>query len=298
VGGSDKTSVTGNTITKSGRNGVYVRTGNNTLVNNTIDANGNTTDKTGSGVALSPETATAPAAADLVLPGKTESLAATVTDLASDADAASALSGNVLRGNTIKNNVDDGVELKGAASTTIDSNTISTNGVVGIYLSDGTSDSVITKNTITANGRYGIQATGSDVQRNRWSENAIFDNVGTTGTGTTNQYPGIVVTGGANNSIAAPVVTGVQGQTVRGTALAGATVEIFTDAGTQGRFFEGRATAQADGTWSFTATRPWQAANITATATDTTNNSSVFSKPIAQNAPALSQKVYVPMVQR
>jgi hypothetical protein len=68
----------------------------------------------------------------------------------------------------------------------------------------------------------------------------------------------------------------VNGPTVTGTTLPGATVEIFSDAGKQGRFFEGRTVASANGSFSFTAARPWRGASVNAVATDTSGNSSGF----------------------
>ena len=61
----------------------------------------------------------------------------------------------------------------------------------------------------------------------------------------------------------------------------GLTIEIFTDAGTQGQFFEGQTIGGSDGNFTFTlpATSVWRAVpgKITAIAIDSQGNASPFS---------------------
>jgi len=99
------------------------------------------------------------------------------------------------------------------------------------------------------------------------------------------------VTSAANSNIVVPKVTRV-GAVVTGSAPAGAVIELFSDNGSQGQFFETRITASSDG--SFRAERTWQGANITATATDSNGNSSAF----AVNSGSRLTVVYVPLVQQ
>ena len=106
---------------------------------------------------------------------------------------------------------------------------------------------------------------------NTWSENGVFGN----------SVGGIANTSSANGGIKPPTLA-VSGQTVSGTTVPGAVVEIYSDAGKQGRFFEGRVTAGANGVFSFTAAKPWQGPNHNASATDARGNSSGFTYNIGQ----------------
>jgi hypothetical protein len=66
---------------------------------------------------------------------------------------------------------------------------------------------------------------------------------------------------------------------ITGTACAGCTVEIFSDAEDEGRIFEGTAVADASGNFTFTRAGLLTGPNITATATDHKGNTSEFSAP-------------------
>ena len=291
TGGSDATKITGNTITKSGKHGIYIKTGGNTVSGNTITENGSVVDglAQGSGVATLPESTLAAAAADLTLPGATTSVAEGDPDLLATTAAASEVKGNIISGNTIANNADEGIELKGATGTVIKDNKPTTsapnlgiygNGSNGIYLASGASGTMISGNTISDNKGYGIRANGSDTVNNTWSKNAV----------SSNHVGGIITTGAANNGIEAPVIIVQQGNKISGTAAPGARIELFSDPLGQGLNYETTATANADGKWSKTYT--WKARYVNATATDAQGNSSSF----AINVPNQENKIFLPLI--
>lgn len=78
-----------------------------------------------------------------------------------------------------------------------------------------------------------------------------------------------------------PVITEVTSSTVRGTACARCIVEIYSDAGTQGRWHEGSVTADASGSFSFTTAATLRGPNLTATATSADASTSAFSSAVA-----------------
>ncbi len=286
IGGSDGNTLKGNLITESGKHGIYIKTGNNTVVSNTLRNNGTVTaaGPSGSGLAFLPDLP-ATAQADLMLPGMA-GLASSDPELLSDPALASALTGNLIKENTITKNADDGIELKGATNTTITKNTISYNDVHGIYLSAyeslGATSNTISENVILGNAGHGIRANGVASLSNVWSKNSVSGN----GAG------GITNTSSANNGIKPPKLDPVTGTTVTGTAAPGAKIEIFSDPSGQARFFEGTTTAGPDGKFSFTASQPWKGAVVNATATDADGNSSGLA---IDNG---SRFIYLPIIRR
>jgi hypothetical protein len=142
------------------------------------------------------------------------------------------------------------------------------------------------RNIIYANAAYGIRASTANTARNSWSENIIYDN----------GVAGIIITENANEGIQPPSISHVQDLQVAGVAAPGAMIEIFSDQGGQGRFFEGRTRAGADGRYTFTATAPFRAPNINATATDSAGNSSNFTPKGPR--PGARFSIYLPRLQR
>jgi parallel beta-helix repeat protein len=282
-GGADGNTVEGNTIQGSGKHGIYIKTGNNTIDGNTITRNGSADFglSSGSGIATLRETTLEAAAADLRLPGAGVSIAAVDPDLLGSPALASEVANNRIANNTIAANVDDGIELKSAIATKIEKNVVRANGASGVYLASGTHGTSISGNTITRNLDYGIKANGADVLGNTWTENQIFAN----GLG------GIVTTGGANGALPPPAITSQQGLKVTGTAAPGAIVRIFSDTARQGQFYEGSTTAGQDGTFTFTASSPWHAPNLNATATNAQGNSSAFT----YNSKTILPRIYLPL---
>lgn len=282
-GASDQTTITNNTITKSGKHGIYIKTGKNIVTGNTVTDNGSIINgvATGSGIATLRETDVAAAIRDLTLPGARTSIAAEAPELVATTKAVSNVDSNVFTGNTVARNADEGIELKSATNTSIEANTVSDNGSNGIYLSTGSGANMLKKNVISGNHRHGIRANGSDVFGNTWTENQIFQN----------WSGGIVTTSGANNAIKPPKITR-SGNTVTGTAPAGTTIELFSDDGGQGRYFETSVLVEADGT--FRTTRSWKGAIVNAVVIDQDKNSSGF----ALNTVNGPNKMFLPTVSR
>lgn len=295
--GADENTVTGNTVTQNGIHGIYVKTGNTTITNNTITGNGSLVDDlpSGSGIAFLRESTAAAAVADWQVPGTSASLAESNPELVGDPALASAVQNNIVRENTVAGNADDGIELKATHSSLVEGNTIENNGVNGIYLAVNSRGNRIAQNTIRSNQGYGIKTNGEDTFANTWTENLVY----------ANSRGGIVTTSESNDAIAPPTIIRQQ-EVISGTATPGAVVEIFSDTGGQGRYFEGRTTANADGTYMFTAAQAWQAPNINATATDANGNSSGFTYNVGATpganddddgpTPVIEQRVYLPLV--
>ena len=270
MSGSDINTLKGNIISRSGKHGMYIKAGNNAIVGNTLTDNGTVTPAgpVGAGLAFLPDLPST-TLTDMVVPGGASIASADVT-LLSDYSFTTALQGNLVQSNSIAGNADDGIELKGASNTLITGNHISNNGTHGIYISEyegiGAIGNNIIENTIWANKGYGIRANGSHSSANLWSQNQVSAN--TTG--------GIITTGGANGGIMPPVIVTIAPTQVSGTTIPNAKVEIFTDNGGQGLYFEGTTIADASGQFSFKASQSWRGGIVNATATDTQGNSSGF----------------------
>jgi CSLREA domain-containing protein len=95
-----------------------------------------------------------------------------------------------------------------------------------------------------------------------------------------NTDAGIRLGAGSNANLAAPSITEVGPQHVRGTACANCSIEVFSDVSGQGQFPEGRSTASAAGVWDLQAASALRGPFITAVATDPLGNSSPFSAAV------------------
>ena len=146
----------------------------------------------------------------------------------------------------------------------------------GIWLLEGTHDHVIGSaepgqaNVIAFSGIFGIQIEGPDTGGNTIRGNSIHSNA----------RAGIVSQEGGNGGLAPPQLTAVS--PVSGSACAGCTIDIYSDAADQGKVYEGAATADANGRFTFDeeAVGPF----VTATATDAGGNTSPFSEARAVTA--------------
>lgn len=284
VGGSERTTITGNTVTKSGNHGIYLKTGGNTVTNNTVTANGTLVAglPIGAGIATLRESTKAAAAADLTLPNQPTSIAASAPELVSDPANATDVKNNLIASNTISGNLDEGIELKNAIGTRVMSNTVQANGMNGIYLTAGTQATLVQRNEFSGNQGYAIRANGADVSANTWMENKVFANAA----------GGIATTDGANHGMAAPKLTRA-GNEITGTTLPGAIVELFADNAAQARSFALRVTA--DSTGAFQASRTWEGPYVSATATDAKGNSSALA--VSQGSAAAPEwRIFLPIV--
>ncbi len=135
----------------------------------------------------------------------------------------------------------------------------------------GTAASAAAANVIANNYGAGVYVLGNHVAIRR---NSIYDNAGA----------GISLAVGANASIVAPVISSVS--PVSGTVCANCTVNIYSDSATEGRTYEGSATADGAGHWSFSGSPGGP--NVTATATQTLAQGDVtseFSAAVAASKP-------------
>jgi hypothetical protein len=87
-----------------------------------------------------------------------------------------------------------------------------------------------------------------------------------------------------------PVIATVTSTAVSGTACARCTVEIFSDNGSQARFFEGTAVADANGRFLFTKSTILRGPNVTATASDPAGTTSALSVAVAAPPPPLRRR--------
>jgi hypothetical protein len=142
----------------------------------------------------------------------------------------------------------------------------------GVLVSDGASNHRIggsepgAGNVIADNFGAGVRVVGAASTGIAVRRNSITGN----GAG------GIVLEGGANGRLPAPVVTYVASPAVMGWAPPGTLVEVYSDEGGQGHFYEGDARAGADGLFRFQGAQPLHGPNITALAVDGVGNTSPF----------------------
>ena len=187
-------------------------------------------------------------------------------------------------GNKIFTNGSNGIYLGYSDNNTLSGNMIGTDGEhnwgnnnsgVSIWVSQ---DTAITGNSIAFNNSSsspdygGILIQGAGSQGNSIRQNSIHNNQG----------PGINLLAGANGGIAAPLISR-SGNRVTGTTCFGCTIEIFSDNGDEGRYFEGSVIADSGG--NFTWEGNFHGSYISATATDGSSNSSMFSTPISAPFP-------------
>ena len=164
---------------------------------------------------------------------------------------------NVIRG---KNG--PAIEITGPTATQnfVVGNIIGPSDTAGIAISSSRQN-FIQRNTITANP-VGIKS--SDGSRNRIRRNSIF----------ANNSAGI-----ADDSAAPPpLIAEVGSDYVKGSACTGCIVEIFSDAGNEGGWFEGDAVAASDGRFTMHKSAGiLRGPRVSATATDLSGTTSVFS---------------------
>jgi parallel beta-helix repeat protein len=197
-------------------------------------------------------------------------------------------------GNTIVASSWTGVAIVNSDQNTVMLNAIGTdatgtatnlgNGYYGVHVG-GNNNTVGPSNTIAHNGSDGIRVDGSVVTTlgNRITQNAIFSNGG----------KGIELVSGGNSELSAPIISQVSCHQVEGSACAGCTVEIFSDAADEGRVYKGATTAHSTlqtFSWSGSMIGP----NVTATATDGQGNTSEFSAP----GTSACHRVMLPLVLR
>jgi len=129
-------------------------------------------------------------------------------------------------------------------------------------------------NVIVYNDWSGVTVYGAAAIGNSIRGNSIHSNHSDGGKGIENDS-------GGNTELAPPVITGFG--SVMGTACPNCTVDIYSDDEDEGRVYEGSTTANGAGNWSFSGSL--DGPNVTATATDSSGNTSEFSPPVAVPEP-------------
>jgi len=185
--------------------------------------------------------------------------------------------GNLASGN----NMGIGLWDEGTSFNTITGNLIGTdagglavrsNHGTGIYVSEGASRNMIGPDNIIAyNGEESIQIYNSNSLGNTITQNSIHDN----------GIFGIYLNDGGNAELIAPLIFDfdLHAGTLAGTACANCTVEIFSDSSDEGEVYEGQATTNGTGAFTFDKGASLAGPHLTATATDAEGNTSQFSAP-------------------
>ncbi|MEO8458513.1 MAG: CSLREA domain-containing protein [Chloroflexota bacterium] len=140
----------------------------------------------------------------------------------------------------------------------------------GLFLNGGTNTKIV-GNHIHDNTANGVELQLSPTTGNTISQNSIHDDGGR----------GIRLGNGANTGIHRPIITAASSASVSGTSCSTCTIEVFSDNDGEGRTYEGSTTASG-GNWTFSGTI--SGPDVTATATDTTGNTSEFSNLVDINA--------------
>jgi len=186
--------------------------------------------------------------------------------------------GNLLSGNGIGIDLCDvgtseNIVLGNLVGVNADGTTPWGNGVFGILIEDNVHDNVIGPGNVIANNGLGIAIMGVGAVRNSISHNSIFRNT---------EY-GIRLSDGANGHLPAPVLIDLElnnSSVIEGSACPSCQIELFSDHGAEGEYFEGRTKADSAGHFVLQEGSPFIGPNLTAVAIDAEGNSSCFSYPV------------------
>jgi len=176
--------------------------------------------------------------------------------------------------NLISGNGRSGVGIVWGASNRVQGNYESglhVEGEPGGHLIGGTGSGEA--NVIAFNDSEGVLIDGryGNTVHNSIRRNSIHSNAG----------KGIWLWEGGNEGLPAPVIQYASANMVTGTACPNCTVEVFSDDQDEGAIYEGSVGANATGEWAFVDPDGLNGPNITATATDSSGNTSEFSQPYA-----------------
>ncbi|MEW6716378.1 MAG: right-handed parallel beta-helix repeat-containing protein [Chloroflexota bacterium] len=184
--------------------------------------------------------------------------------------------GNLLSGNA------DGIGIEGASAVhnQISGNLIGTdvtgkgvwgNQNPGIFIQDGANSTIIGPDNVIAHNEFGIDIRDPGSFGNTITQNSIHDN----------SVAGIWMQQGANRGLPVPVIFDfdLAVGTLTGAASPNSIVEIFSDGKNEGEIYEGQAKADGSGFFTFNKGTPLAGPYLTATATDSGGNTSMFSVP-------------------
>ena len=195
--------------------------------------------------------------------------------------------------NVIAGNTEDGIVIEeGASRIEIHRNRIGSspsginelpNGRHGIWIKDGATRNLVERNDIWFNTENGVRISGASTERNKLTNNSIHRNL----------KDGIVLEGGANGGIQPPALdrlftpgrstTSIDGHTIANGDVEYFTDTVFNDPGYwgQGRYtnveYNASLTADANGDFTIDLGRVSPEGIITATVTDSQDNTSAFS---------------------
>lgn len=193
-------------------------------------------------------------------------------------------SDNLVEGNLISGNFVGGVDLCCTPETranVIRANHIGTdlsgsaplpNQAMGVYVQHGaTANTIGPDNVIAYNGSAGIEVWGSRSPANTITRNSIHDNQGN----------GITLWGENIDLLPVPVVTSFDRDagSISGLSCPDCLVEVFSDPNNEGQLFEGEVRAGANGTFALTKGAAFAGPHVTATTTDASGTTSMFSTP-------------------
>ncbi len=251
---ADSNLIRNNTILRSATYGIYLKSGGNQVEGNVVNGG-----KTG-----------------IAIVGEAESIGQIPL-------LVRAGSANTVISNTIEGNSDIGIRIEGGVGNGIGANPTSgaplvpnivqNNGGNGIFIKNTSSDFSSTDNQVVGNrvhnnGGAGIVVKDSGSDRNRLSHNSVTGNAGS----------GIKVDGGAQAGIQPPVIEDVLADgNVLGTAVANATIEVYSDPGSEGETLLGSATTDENGAWRFQLPAGQDSKRVTAIVIDGNGNTSAFS---------------------
>lgn len=251
---ADSNVIRGNTILRSATYGIYLKTGGNLVESNTVNDG-----KTG-----------------IAIVGEAESIGQVSLLVASG-------SSNTVISSTIQGNSDIGIRIEGGVGNGIGAdpstgayvgrNVVQNNGGNGIFIKNTSSDFSSTDNKVVGNiihnnGSAGIVVKDPGSDRNRLSRNSVTGNAGS----------GIKVDAGAQAGIQPPVIEDVLADgVVLGTAVANATIEIYSDPGSEGETLLGTATTDGNGAWSFQLPSGQDSKRVTSIVIDSNGNTSAYS---------------------
>jgi hypothetical protein len=145
----------------------------------------------------------------------------------------------------------------------------------GIWIEDGANHNIIGPDNVVAYSlSSGIGIMDANTVGNTITRNSVHHN---SERGTS--LEGVEGRPGGNRQLPAPTITDfdLQMGTVQGVACAGCRVEIYSDAGNQGELYEGHATADSSGFFSFNRGHQLTGPHLTATTTDVEGNTSGYS---------------------
>jgi hypothetical protein len=198
-----------------------------------------------------------------------------------DGPASTGIGGASGAGNIIVYNGGEGVNVYNAGTfTDVSYNLLASNQGDGVRVTD-TAGCAVVYNIISGNGQNGVRVVGASSTGNMIWYNSIFNN----------NWKGIALESGGNGSIAAPVISSASGSGASGTACSSCWILVYSDASDEGQVSHGMTKADGAGNWSYSGTL--SGPNVTATASDSIDNTSEFSAPYD-----ILREVYLPLVQR